>query len=109
MINYHEVPVITRKAISDMLRPLVAAGVYKDERRALKDIVVDYAQRKINAYNAVILLMEQKYGKDFEAFSTDIRRRGSVAKEDDWMEWKAAITMKEAWHQAFKKLLRNAA
>ena len=53
--------------------------------------------------------MEQKYGKDFKAFSIDIERRASVAKEDDWMEWKAAITMKEAWHQAFKKLLRNAA
>jgi hypothetical protein len=43
------------------------------------------------------------------AFSRDIERRASIAKEDDWMEWKAAITMKEAWQQAFKKFLRNAA
>ena len=100
---------ITQKAISDILKPLMAAGVYKDERRALKDIVADYVQRKIDAYSAVILRMEQKYGKDFKAFSMDIERRASVAKEDDWMEWKAAITMKDAWHQAFKKLLRNAA
>jgi len=100
---------ITQKAISDILKPLMAAGVYKDERRALKDIVADYVQRKIDAYSTVILRMEQKYGKDFKAFSMDIERRASVAKEDDWMEWKAAITMKEAWHQAFKKLLRNAA
>jgi translation initiation factor 2 alpha subunit (eIF-2alpha) len=100
---------ITQKAISDILKPLMATGVYKDEKRALKDIVADYVQRKIDAYDAVILRMEKKYGKAFEAFSMDIEHRASVAKEDDWMEWKAAITMKEAWRQAFKKLLRNAA
>ena len=100
---------ITQKAISDILKPLLATGVYKDEKCALKDIVADYVQRKRDAYGAVILHMEKKYGKDFKAFSRDIERRASVAKEDDWMEWKAAITMKEAWQQAFKKLLRNAA
>jgi hypothetical protein len=100
---------ITQKDISDILKPLLATGVYKDERRALKDIVADYVQRKIDAYSAVILQMEQKHGKDFKTFSMDIERRASVSKEDDWMEWKAAITMKEAWQQAFKKLLRNAA
>ena len=100
---------ITQKAISDILKPLLAAGVYKDEKLALKDIVADYVRRKIDAYGTVILRMEQKYGKDFKSFSRDIEQRASVAKEDDWMEWKAAITMKEAWQQAFKKLLRNAA
>ena len=100
---------ISQKVISDILKPLLEAGVYKDERRALKDIVADYVQRRIDAYSAVILRMEQKYGQNFEAFSTHIRCRASVAKEDDWMQWKAAITMKEAWQQAFKKLLRNAA
>lgn len=100
---------ITQKAISDILKPLLAAGVYKDERRALKVIVADYVQRKIDTYSAVVLRMERKYGKNFNAFSRDIERRASVAKEDDWMEWKAAITMREAWQQAFKKLLRDAA
>jgi hypothetical protein len=100
---------ITQKAISNILKPLLAAGVYKDERLALKDIVADYVQRKIDAYDTVILQMEQKYSKDFKTFSRNIEQRASVVKEDDWMEWKAAITMKEAWQQAFKKLLRNAA
>jgi len=100
---------ITQKAISDILKPLLATGIYKDEKCALKDIVADYVQRKRDAYGDVILHMEKKYGKDFTAFSRDIERRASIAKEDDWMEWKAAITMKEAWQQAFKKLLRNAA
>ena len=99
---------ITLKDISNILKPLITAGVYKDEKHALKDIVADYVQRKIDTYSTVILRMERKHGKDFKAFSTDIKYSASVAKEDDWMEWKAAITMKKAWHQAFKKLLRNA-
>ena len=100
---------ITQKAISDILKPLMTSGIYKDEKRALKDIVADYIRRKIEAYDAVILQKERKHRKDFTAFSNDMQRRASVAKEDDWMEWKAAITLKEAWQQAFKKLLRNAA
>lgn len=100
---------ITQKAISDILKPLIAAGVYKDEQHALKDIVADYVQRKIDTYGSVILQMEKKYGKDFKAFCKDIERKASFVKEDDWMEWKAAITMKEAWHQAFKKVLHTAA
>lgn len=100
---------ITQKAISDILKPLMASGIYKDEKRALKDIVADYIRRKIEAYDAVILQMERKHRKDFTEFSSGMQRRASVAKEDDWMEWKAAITMKEAWQRAFNKLLRNAA
>src|SRR5208283_1646518 len=90
---------------SDILKPLMASGIYKDEKRALKDIVADYIRRKIDSYDAVILQMQRKHRKDFTGFSNDMQRRASVAKEDDWMEWKAAITMKEAWQQAFKKLL----
>ena len=33
----------------------------------------------------------------------------AISKEDDWQEWKAAITVKEAWQQAFEKLLRKGA
>ena len=54
---------ITQKALSDILKPLVAAGVYKDEQRALQGIVADYVQRKIDAYSDVILRMEQKYDR----------------------------------------------
>jgi hypothetical protein len=97
-----------QKAISDILKPLIATGVYKDERRALKGIVADYVQGRIDAYSAVISGMEKRYGKEFDAFSTDIERRASIAKEEDWMEWKAAIRMREAWCQALKRLLRHA-
>ncbi len=99
---------ITQKTISDIVKPLLASGVYKDEQRALRDIVADYAQRKVETYTSVILRMEKKYGKSFATFSKDLRQKANMAKEDDWMEWKAAVQMKEAWQSAFKKLLQNA-
>jgi hypothetical protein len=99
---------ITQKTISDIVKPLLTSGVYKDEKRALMDIVADYVQRRAQTYADVILRMEKKHGKSFAAFSRDLRQKASMAKEDEWMEWKAAIEMREAWQRAFKKLLRNA-
>jgi predicted nucleic-acid-binding protein len=99
---------ITQKTISDIVKPLLASGVYKDEQRALKDIVADYVERKADTYAAVILRMEKKHGKSFAEFSKDLKHKATMAKEDEWMEWKAAIEMREAWQRAFKKLLRNA-
>jgi len=47
-------------------------GVYKDEKSALKDIVADYVQRKIESYNAVILRMVKKCGKDFKVVRYEV-------------------------------------
>jgi len=100
---------ITQKIISNILKPLVVSGVYKDEAVALKDIIADYMHRRIEAYASVIKKMEAKYGKDFDAVSKKIRKKATIEVEDDWMEWKAAIIMSQSWHQALKKLLNNAA
>lgn len=100
---------MTQKTISNLLRPLVASGIYKDERIALKDIIADYIQRKIEASSTVIKQMENKYGKNFEAVTKEMRNKATMSAEDDWMEWKAAILMNESWHKAFKKLLSHAA
>ncbi len=35
------------KIISDLVRPLVLSGAYKDETVALKDIVVTHIERKM--------------------------------------------------------------
>jgi hypothetical protein len=99
---------VTQKIISNILKPLVVSGVYKDETVALKDIIADYMHRRIEAYASVIKRMESKYGKDFDAVSKKIRKKASIEVEDDWMEWKAAILMSQSWHQALKKLLNNA-
>ena len=98
---------ITQKAISEILRPLLVAGVYKDERVALKDIIAEFIQKKSTGYNTVIGRMEKKYGKDLQGFSKEIKNKAVMKTEDDWMEWKAAMTMKEAWQLAFRNLVGN--
>ena len=51
---------ITQKIISNILKPLVVSGVYKDETVALKDIIADYMHQRIEAYVSVIKRMESK-------------------------------------------------
>lgn len=100
---------MTRQAISKLLRPLVASGLYKDETVALKDIIADFIEAKIEAYASIVKEMEGRYGKKIEAAAKGKRNKATMAFEDDWMEWKAALVMKEAWQDALRKLLRNAA
>ena len=99
---------VTQKIISNILKPLVISGVYKDETVALKDIIADYMHRRIEAYISVIKKMESKYGKDFNSVSKKIKKKATIEVEDDWMEWKAAIVMSRSWNQALKRLLNNA-
>lgn len=100
---------MTDKTIMNLLKPLVASGVYKDEKIALKDIIADYMEGKIASYTAVVRQMEKKYGKDLASAVGKKSGQASMVFEDDWMEWKAAQVMKEAWQDALRKLLRNAA
>lgn len=100
---------LTQKTISDILRPLIISGIYKDEKSALKDVVVDFIKKKIEIYASVIRQMEGKYGKDFSSITEEMKSKATIEFEDDWMEWNASILMKDAWHTALKKLLGNAA
>lgn len=94
---------MTQRAVLNLFKPLIKSGIYKDVNVALKDITVDYIERKIESYNAVIKKMEHKYRKDFTAFTKKIKGKARIDTEDDWMEWKAAILMKESW----QKMLRS--
>jgi hypothetical protein len=100
---------LTQKTVSNLLKPLVIAGLYKNEGAALKNIVVDYIGRKIEAYDAVIKEMQKKHGKDFNKFTNILKNKAATANEDDWMEWKASILMKESWKDTLEVLLKDAA
>jgi len=92
-----------------ILKPLVASGIYKDEKVALKDIIAGHIEGKIEAYVSVLKQMEGKYGMDLAGASKERAGKATVEFENDWMEWKAAVVMKEAWQKALRDLLRNAA
>jgi hypothetical protein len=93
--------------ISNLLKPLILSGIYRNEEMALKDIIVDYIQRKENFYQKTIRKFEKKNNMTFEEFSLKLKNSASMDSEDIWMEWKGAIEMKEAWRTALKQVLIN--
>ena len=97
------------KIISDLVKPLVLLGAYKNETVALKDIIATHIDMKIEIYNKTIRALKKKYGKDFEIFTKSIKNQATPEVEDDWMEWKGAIEMRTAWDKALKEVMESAA
>ncbi|MCK4761374.1 MAG: hypothetical protein KAW12_04180 [Candidatus Aminicenantes bacterium] len=92
---------LEQEVVDNLLRPLVQSGVYKDEKSALRDIILDYIDRKKRGYDEVILSFREKYKKDFAAFTNEIKNSAGFETEDDWMEWKGAIEMRKGWQEAY--------
>mgnify|MGYP001608401147 CR=1 FL=1 len=99
---------MTNKLITQLIKPLITAGVYKNEIIALKDIIADYVNKKIDYYYKIIGQNEKKHGEDFMLFSKKIKGKATFKNEDDWMEWKSSITMRDSWSQALKGILKDA-
>ena len=99
----------TEEIISDLIKPLIVSGVYKDEMVALKDIVADYIQRKIKTYDEITQNMQNKYHKNFQTFTQYLKNKATMELEEDWMDWKEAIEMKEAWKKALRGVIDSAA
>jgi hypothetical protein len=93
--------------INNLIKPLVETGVYKNEKIALKDIIVTHIENKLNNYNTIISNLEKKHNTTFSAFTENLKNNASMELEDDWMDLKAAFTMKQAWEQALKKILQD--
>ena len=87
--------------LDSLVKPLVESGIYKDETSALKDIILDYINRKREEYAAIISHFQKKYKADFDAFTKDIENSATLQAEDDWMEWKGAIEMRKSWEEAY--------
>ena len=88
-------------------KPFILSGIYKDEKAALTDLTLDYIRRKIEQYDDIIMILTKKYGCGFEQFTEKIKHNASFDTEDDWMEWKAANEMRQAWINANKMIICN--
>lgn len=75
------------KMLTHLIKPLILSGAYKDETMALKDIVITHIENKVKSYDKIIKTFQRKYGKDFDAFSKDLKNKATPELEDDWMEW----------------------
>jgi len=98
----------TEKIISDLIKALVFSGIYKDEEVALRDIIADYIERKIKIYDEIVQNMQNKYSNDFQKFTQSLKNKATIELEEDWMEWKGAIEMKEAWAKALRGVISSA-
>jgi hypothetical protein len=97
----------TEEILRNLAKPFIIAGIYKDEKSALTDITLDYVRRKIEQYDNITTSLEKKYGCDFGQFTDRIKNSASPAAEDDWMEWKGALEMRESWKNAEKLIISN--
>jgi hypothetical protein len=97
----------TEEILQKITKPFITAGIYKDEKSALTDITLDYISRKIEQYDNIIESFKKKYSCDFDQFSTQIKNNASLEIEDDWMEWKSAIEMRQSWRNVNKMIISN--
>ncbi|MCP4148308.1 MAG: hypothetical protein GY757_11210 [bacterium] len=97
------------KSFENLVKPLVMTGIYSDSASALKAVVIDYIERKRMEYETIIDSFRQKYEKSFEEFSRDIMDTASIEDEDDWMEWKGALEMRQSWDEAYQLSIHDEA
>jgi len=95
------------KIIQNITKSFIMEGLYKDEKSVLTDIVLDYITRKIKQYDKTIRALKKKYGSDFNEFTLTIKNKATFAQEDDWMDWKSAIEMRQSWNNVQKMIINN--
>ncbi|MBI9037768.1 MAG: hypothetical protein JEY97_06505 [Bacteroidales bacterium] len=99
---------LNTEQIQQLLNPLIISGIYKNQVSALNDIILEFIKNKLKAYKTIIEKLELKYNIDFNGFTIKIKNIASITEEDDWMDWKAALEMKEAWSKTLKSVMKNA-
>ena len=94
------------KVLKVIASTLVGTGHYGTQAEAIRAIALDQVNRKISTYDRRVKQFERKHHTSFEAFGKHLQNRATVRQEDEWMEWEAAIAMREAWRKA-KRTLEN--
>ena len=94
--------------LEKVARGLVAAGLYKDVATAIRALALEQVERKAAAYREQVQAFERKYCHSLEEYSRLIEGRASMDEEEEWMEWKGATVMLEAWQRALQEVLKSA-
>jgi len=87
---------------------MVAVGAYKDVRTAIQALAVEQVERKVAAYRKQVQEFERKYNHTLEEHSRLLEGKAAMQDEEEWMEWKGAAVMLEAWQRALQELLNGA-
>jgi hypothetical protein len=96
--------------VFEPITELVKLGLFKDEKEALKNLVLDQAATKIRYFDSRIIEMRSKYKMNFEDFKRRIEeRKGNEVFEewDDFIIWDAYESAKRYWLKVEAKLSGN--
>ena len=97
-----------QEVLEKVAKSMVAAGVYKDVDTAIRALAIEQVEHKIAAYQEQVQAFERKYHHSLEEHSHLLEGKASMAEEDEWMEWKGAQVMLEAWHSVIQEVLHSA-
>jgi hypothetical protein len=94
--------------LENVARGMVAAGLYKDVTTAIRALALEQIERKIAHYRDRVQDFEKQHGHSLEDYSGVLKGKASIADEEEWMEWKGAVVMLEAWQKALQEVLKRA-
>ena len=96
--------------VFEPITELVKLGLFRDEKEALKNLVLDQAATKIRYFDSKILEMRSKYKMSFQDFQRRIEaRKGDEVFEewDDFIVWDAYESAKSYWLKVETNLSGN--
>ncbi len=99
----------SQEVLEKVAKGMVAAGAYKDVESAIKALAIEVAERKVVGYREQVQKFERKYNHNLEEQSRLLQGKATMEDEEEWMEWKGAAVMLEAWNKALQNLLDSAA
>jgi ribulose kinase len=98
----------SQEILEKVAQGMVATGVYKDVKTAIQALAVEQIERKIAAYKKQVRRFEKKYNRSLEEHNRALEGKAAVEDEEEWMEWKGAVVMLDAWQRALRELLNRA-
>lgn len=81
---------------------MVATQKYKSVEDAIHEIALAAVRNKISYYQRRIRKFECKYGTDFDTFDNRLKGGASLSEEDDWFEWRSALSILKDWKTVCK-------
>ena len=98
----------SQEILEKVAQGMVATGVYKDVKTAIQALAVEQIEKKIAVYNKQVRRFEKKYNRSLEEHNRALEGKAAVEDEEEWMEWKGATVMLDAWQRALRELLNRA-
>jgi len=97
------------EVLTTIAQSFVIRDKYADVQMALTGLALDQVERKIARYRRQIQRFEQKHRMNFDRFTARLRKgRTTIADEDDWLAWRAAIRLLSDWEATRRELKRRA-